>query len=115
MNSQIKFIQMKKLTLCVMAVFLSLTFMPTQLKAATGTSTLTMVETKTVESAKASVLTARLDEIKAMDKTTLNSSEKQQLRKEVRSIKGQLSDMGGGVYLSVGAILLIALLLIILL
>lgn len=98
-----------------MAVFLSLTFMPTQLKAGTETSTLSMVETNTVASKEASVLIARLDEINAMDKTALNSAEKQVLRKEVRSIKSQLSETGGGVYLSVGAILLIALLLIILL
>jgi len=55
-----------------------------------------------------------LDEIKAMDVSALNSSEKQVLRKEVRSIKSQLSEMSGGVYLSVGAILIILLVLIIL-
>jgi hypothetical protein len=50
-----------------------------------------------------------------MDMTELKASEKKNLRKEVRSIKRELREVSGGVYLSVGAILLIALLLIILL
>jgi hypothetical protein len=109
---------MRKLAFCLVTALLSLTFIPTQLKAGTKTITLsTDVASidKTAVSAEATVLITRLDAIKAMDKSTLNFSEKQLLRKEVRSIKGQLSEMSGGVYLSVGAILLIALLLIILL
>jgi hypothetical protein len=106
---------MKKLMLCVMTAFLLLTFIPTQLKAGTATSTLSITAATSVASADAQVLITRLDKINAMDKSTLTSSERKLLRKEVRSIKSQLSDIGGGVYLSVGAILLIALLLIILL
>ena len=64
---------------------------------------------------QAQVLLSRLEEINAMDKSTLNSSEKKVLRKEVRQIKSQLRDIGGGVYLSVGAIIIIILLLILLL
>jgi hypothetical protein len=60
-------------------------------------------------------LTNRLEEIKTMDKTHLSAGERKALRKEVREIKKELAAMGGGVYLSVGAILLIALLLILLL
>ena len=50
-----------------------------------------------------------------MDKTALKSAEKRELRKEVRSIKKEISNLGGGVYISVGAIIIILLLLIILL
>jgi hypothetical protein len=50
-----------------------------------------------------------------MDKSNLNSSEKRVLRKEVRSIKKELTAMGNGIYISVGAILIIILLLVILL
>jgi len=57
----------------------------------------------------------RLDEIKAMDKSSLNSSEKKELRKEVREIKKELRSSGNGVYFSVGAIIIIILLLILLL
>jgi hypothetical protein len=58
---------------------------------------------------------ARLLEIKAMDKSNLSSSEKKALRKEVRSIKGHSYYARGGIYLSVGAILIIVLLLVLLL
>jgi len=57
----------------------------------------------------------RLNEIKEMNKSNLNSSEKKSLRKEVRSINRELKSMNGGIYLSVGAIIIIILLLIILL
>jgi hypothetical protein len=65
--------------------------------------------------ARATQLKSRLDEIKAMDTKSLNSSQKRELRKEVRTIKKELTAIGGGVYLSVGALILIALLLILLL
>ena len=50
-----------------------------------------------------------------MDKHTLSRSEKKVLRREVREIKKELAAISGGVYLSIGAIILIALLLILLL
>jgi uncharacterized protein YfkK (UPF0435 family) len=75
-----------------------------------------IVNVETVKSEKANVLTARLEVINAMDKSNLSSSEKKTLRKEVRAIKKELKAMGsGGVYLSVGALLLVIILLIILL
>jgi glutaredoxin 2 len=61
------------------------------------------------------VMLNRLDEIKKIDKSSLKSLEKKALRKEVRDIKANLRASGNGVYLSIGAILLIVLLLIILL
>jgi hypothetical protein len=57
----------------------------------------------------------RLNEIKAMDKWELKSSEKKVLRKEVRAINGELRSTGNGVYLSIGAIIIVVLLLILLL
>jgi hypothetical protein len=65
------------------------------------------------EKVKANILLLRLDEIKAMDKSEMKPSDKQKLRKEVRSINNELKALGGGVYLSVGAIIIILLLLII--
>jgi hypothetical protein len=67
------------------------------------------------DSARASLLIARLHEIQAMEKDTLAASQKRELRKEVRVIKRELQQMRGGVYLSVGAIIIIILLLILLL
>jgi hypothetical protein len=92
-----------------------LAFYPIQTKATTKTSPSTLVADKPIESARAKTLLLRLDEINTMDKSTLNSSEKRVLRKEVRSIKKELTTLGGGVYISVGAVLLIIILLILLL
>lgn len=65
--------------------------------------------------ARALTLQHRLEEIKAMDKESLSRDEKRLLKREVRAIKKELATISGGVYLSVGAIILIALLLILLL
>ena len=64
-----------------------------------------------------STMLNRLEEIKTMDKSSLQSSEKKALRKEVRAIRSTMRSSGGGsgLYLSTGAIILIVVLLIILL
>ena len=59
-------------------------------------------------------LERRLEEIKAMDHKQLSSSEKRALRKDVRAIKKEMAEISGGVYISVGALLLIILLIILL-
>ena len=56
---------------------------------------------------------ARIDAIYAMDKSTLTRSQKRELRNEVKLIRDNSGN--GGVYLSVGAIIIIVLLLILLL
>lgn len=60
-------------------------------------------------------LESRLEEIRSMDKRTLSRAEKKELRMEVHAIKKEMKTMAGGVYISIGALILIALLLIILL
>jgi hypothetical protein len=64
---------------------------------------------------RADTLLLRLNEIKSIDKSHLNRSEKKSLRKEVNTINKELVKTNGGIYLSVGAVLLVILLLIILL
>ena len=94
---------------------LLLSTIPMQLKASTETKPTTTAVTKPIESEQACLLLNRLDEINSMDKSKMDSPERKQLRKEVRSIKSQLNELGEGVYISVGAIIIILLLLIILL
>lgn len=65
--------------------------------------------------AQAKRLTHRLEEIKAMDTKKMSKSEKKALRTEVKQIKKELAQISGGVYLSIGAIIIILLLLILLL
>ena len=98
-----------------MTTCLSLTFLPLQSNAATTAAPSSLVDSKSAESAEAKTLVLRLNEINAMDKSKLKSSDKKNLRKEVSSIRHKLRDIGGGVYLSAGAIILIVILLIVLL
>lgn len=64
------------------------------------------------EEPRAQQLLQRLEEIRDMNKSELTRLEKKSLRKEVKEIK---KEMKGGVYLSVGAIIIIILLLILIL
>lgn len=57
----------------------------------------------------------RVEEIRDMDKSNLTKSERKALRSELRELKGQARAVSGGVYLSVGAIIIIILLLILIL
>ena len=60
-------------------------------------------------------ITNRVEEIKNMDKSNLTKAERKDLRKEVKEMKNQARALGGGVYLSVGAIIIIILLLLLIL
>lgn len=62
----------------------------------------------------AKALVERLEVIKAMDRSDLSSAEKKELRHETKAIKKELKAMGGGVYVSAGAVIIILLLLILL-
>jgi len=71
---------------------------------------------KTEQLARAQQLVARLHEIQHMDKSNLTSSEKKALRQELKAMKKEFKrDRGNGVYLSVGALIIIILLLILIL
>ncbi len=66
------------------------------------------------ETAHANALLDRLNEINEMDMSSMSSSEKNDLKKEVRAIQKE-QKQSGGIYISVGAAILIVLLLILLL
>ncbi len=63
---------------------------------------------------RATLLMNRINEIKAMDKSSLSLAEKKELRKELKSIKKEFKKEFKGVYLSVSVIIIIILLLILL-
>lgn len=107
---------MRKLKVGILAAFMLFAILPAQLSAATATTPDALAKTELVESEAANALIARLEAINAMDKTSMNSTEKRALRKEVRSINQELKAIrGGGIYMSVGAVILVVLLLILLL
>jgi hypothetical protein len=82
--------------------------------AAVETPAATKPVVNTAEAAEAKALVLRLNEIKSMDKSKLEAKDKKALRKEVKSIKRELKDISGGVYLSAGTIIIVLLLLILL-
>ena len=107
---------MKKFAFYLLTTCLLIAFQPFQLKAETiKAEPSSLAEPKPIESTEAKVLLLRLDKINEIDKTELNSTEKKELRKEVRSIKHELKELGGGVFLSAGALIIIVILLIVLL
>jgi hypothetical protein len=70
--------------------------------------------TSTMTPAQAEAMMKRLEEIKAMEPDNLTRSERKAVRKEVKGIKKAMASYNG-VYLSVGAIIIIVLLLILIL
>ena len=105
---------MKKLLASILTAMILVTFNPIQSVAATDVNPTSTPETKHTDVAKAKLLETRLLEIDAMDKSNMSSSEKRVLRKEVRAIKREIQ-RDETVFISVGALLLIIILLIVLL
>jgi hypothetical protein len=67
------------------------------------------------DSRVAALIIKRVTEIQNMDRSNLSSSEKKELRKELRQMKKQADGLDSRVYLSIGAIIIIILLLILIL
>lgn len=106
---------MKKLSFSILAALFMFAVSPSQLSATTSSNPVPVESTVPPESEVAAKLTARLMQIKEMDFASMDRAEKRALKSEVRAIKGELKAVGGGVYLSIGVIILIVLLLILLL
>ena len=104
---------MKNLLKAAFMVILITVAQPSQSKDITSNSKKANAS-GTLDAAGAQKLINRLEELKAMDKSSLTRSEKRAMRKEVKAIQKTM-DSSGGVYLSVGAVILIIVLLIILL
>lgn len=62
--------------------------------------------------AEAARLTKRIEEIRAMDKSSLTASEKRELRKEAKGIKEKIKRDGGYIYIGAGTLLVILLILL---
>lgn len=101
---------MKKIILYSIASLLALTCFPNEGSASAGPIKTELAGDPVVTKIS---LTNRLNEIQMMDKSKLNNFEKKALRKEIRSIDKTLKLGPGGVYISVGALILIIILLII--
>lgn len=106
---------MKKSILLGLMVVLSATFSPQYMVASTP-DPITMTDPVNPElPERVKTLLSRVDEIRAIDKSTLTRAERKALRKELRTINTELKSTGNGIYLSIGAIIIIILLLILIL
>lgn len=66
------------------------------------------------EAARVAEIEIRVAEIKAMDLSDLSNEERKDVKEELREMKKEAKNLGGGVYISVGAIIIILLLIILL-
>jgi len=109
---------MKKIILGLMTAAVMLLFIPAHAEDNSKVNPFAKKE-KIEISSEAQAMIVRLEEIKAMDLTEKTKSEKKELRAEVKMIKSDLKaenlNSSGGLYISVGAAILIVLLLILLL
>lgn len=105
---------MKKITIYSVALILVLGLLPTHSDAKLFKKETTKKE-NTIETVKLNSMVVRLNAIKDMDKSAMSSSERKALRMEVRAMRSEIREGNGGIFLSIGAILIIVLLLIILL
>jgi hypothetical protein len=105
---------MKKLAFYLLTTCLLLALQPMQL-IANDLKAETLADPKSIKSEVARTLIIRLNEVETIDRKDLNFLEKKELRNELRSIKHELREVGGGLYFSDGAAILIVILLIALL
>ena len=104
---------MKKSTYLLMTMVLLLSVFPTGIFASEKASVI--IENPKEIPIEVKAMFNRLDEIKTMDKSKLNTIQKKELRKEIKTIKAELRNTNNGIYLSVGAIIIIVLLIILIL
>lgn len=72
--------------------------------------------TEEQKTARVEAIKDRVQEIKSMNRSQLSKEDRKELRQELRTMEKQAQAMGsGGVYLSVGAIIIIILVLILIL
>ena len=105
---------MKKLVFNLATLLLLITISTTQSRAAEMPI---HSISRSAESADIKALLARLNEIKAMDESTMTRLEKKELRNEVKSTKKALRHNGSGssgLFISTGAVIIILLLIILL-
>lgn len=100
---------MKKLAYFLSVMFLFTAFAPA---AMAKSPTKEKAELTVEEQTRLDEIETRVAEIQSMDFRDLNSEERKEVRNELKELKKEARAVGGGVYLSVGAIIIILLILI---
>lgn len=86
----------------------------TNLKSATENTTVSVKADNKMSAEELSILKARVEEIRAMDKSSLTSAEKRELRTELKGIKTNVRRSGEVIYIGGSTLLLIIILILIL-
>ena len=81
-------------------------------KAKTETAAVLAKTENKLSAEEVAVLTKRVDEIRGMDKSEMTSTEKRELRKELKGIKENVRRNGEVIYISGGTLLLIILIIV---
>jgi len=105
---------MKKIIFIVTVLIVTLASSIPEAQAA-GNKEMITTQQQLAERERAMALLSRLNVIKEMDKSSITNVQKRELRNEVRAIRTELKELSGGIYLSVGAIIIILLILILVL
>lgn len=109
---------MKKIIYCLLVICITASFFPIQSNAAVNEKTSSLPATKPPEPVagmEVKALLKRVDVTNPLDKSTLRSNEKKNAQIEVREGRHHRDGRGGVVYVSVGAVVLVILLVVILL
>jgi len=106
---------MKKTIFCALLAIFSLSAIPTFAAKSTSNATQATTETSTkLTDEEISSYRARVEEIREMDKSELTTSEKKELKNELKDIKANMHRDGTYIYIGGSTLLIIILLLILL-
>jgi endo-alpha-1,4-polygalactosaminidase (GH114 family) len=108
----------KRIYLTALCILLTLAAFSSQAASLDGNTPVTKEAIASMSAeqkqARIAAIKQRVDEIRAMDKSRLTTAGRHELRTELKSLKQESRMMGGVVYLSVGAVVIVILLLILL-
>lgn len=106
---------LKTKKMCIKKILQAITVMMLLMVTAPSFANSVTVDPVTVTNTRVAELTQRMLEIKAMNKSELTRTERKNLRNELREAKKEMKVNNGGIYLSLGAIIIIILILILIL
>lgn len=105
---------MKKFSLLLMCLMLFTAIIPGLAEAKEVKKDKDKLEISAEDQARLTEIEARVEEIKEMDFSEMTKSERKSVKTELKSLNKEAKQIGGGVYISVGAIIIILLVILLL-
>ncbi|KEO73649.1 seryl-tRNA synthetase [Anditalea andensis] len=105
---------MKKLSQLLMCLMLFTAVAPSLAEAKGLKNDTDNTEISAEDQARLSEIDTRVAEIKEMDFSEMTKAEKKEIRNELKSLNKESKQLAGGVYISVGAIIIILLIILLL-